>query len=82
MPFTRIIRILLAIFYDSFIVFSLLLAVTALCLFILPHHHLPKSILWFQGLLLLVPFLYFAVSLYKKGQTLGMRAWQLFITKN
>ena len=75
---TGLLRQFMAIFYDSFLLFSVLYLATALAY---PITHGQKS-LFFQIYLLTVCFFYFAWSWLHGGQTLGMKAWRIQLQSN
>jgi len=73
-------RRLVAMFYDSLLLFSLLLAATALALLATKgnlNYHNP----FFRSSLFLICFLFFAWFWTHGGQTLGMRAWRLRVQR-
>lgn len=64
-------------FYDSFILFGLLMGATAA---LLPFNHgqtIPQGTLSYQLYLIVVMYLYFDICWRKGGQTIGMRAWRI-----
>jgi uncharacterized RDD family membrane protein YckC len=71
-------RRLTAMFYDSLLVFALLMAAGALSLPVtsdyLANYEYP---LGYRLYLLTVMYVYFAISWHKQGQTLGMRTWKI-----
>ncbi|KTD64689.1 RDD family protein [Legionella spiritensis] len=72
-------RYVAALFYDLLIALSLLMAVTALCVWANGHHAIPPASRWYQGCMLLTLASYYALSIKAGGQTIGMRAWKLQI---
>ncbi|MCG6898764.1 MAG: RDD family protein [Gammaproteobacteria bacterium] len=67
---------LLAMFYDSLLLFSALLIATALAL-IVTHGTLSYHNPFFRTFLFLICFSFYAWFWLHGGQTLGMRAWRL-----
>jgi uncharacterized RDD family membrane protein YckC len=68
-----LLRRFIAIFYDSLILFAILFFAAALAQPIIND----KINIFFQLYLLLVSFLYFAMSWKRGGQTVGMKAWRI-----
>lgn len=69
-------RRLAAIVYDTFAVFGVSFAAGAAALAWRHGATPPSGLSWFTGYLLLANYAYFAYS-WRRGQTLGMRAWKL-----
>ena len=72
-------RRLAALFYDSLIVFALLIIATMLAMLINHGKTITPGNILFTIYLLLVIYSYFAFSWVYLGQTIGMRAWGLYI---
>lgn len=70
------IKYLCAQCYDFFIIASLSLTFTAICLVLRQGHSIPPQSLWYQLALLLLFFAYYWYSVKHGGQTIGMRAWR------
>ena len=70
-------RRLMAMLYDAFLQVALLFIITGLTLAVRGGEAVPPNSGWYQGLLLLVSFLYFGWFWTHGGQTLGMRAWRV-----
>jgi uncharacterized RDD family membrane protein YckC len=68
-----------ALFYDVLASLALLMFASALWLPFYGGHAVPPGNHWYQASLIGVLYLYFGYS-WHKGQTLGMRAWRLYIT--
>jgi uncharacterized RDD family membrane protein YckC len=71
---------LLAMFYDSLLLFSALLIATALALLVTKgslHYHNP----FFRTFLFLICFGFYSWFWLHGGQTLGMRAWRLRVQR-
>jgi uncharacterized RDD family membrane protein YckC len=68
-----LLRRFVAIFYDTLLLFSILFFAAALAQPIING----KINIFFQLYLLLVSFLYFAMSWKRGGQTVGMKAWRI-----
>ncbi|MGD8620303.1 MAG: RDD family protein [Gammaproteobacteria bacterium] len=71
---------LLAMFYDSLLLFSALLVATALALLVTRgtlHYHNP----FFRTFLFLICFFFYSWFWLHGGQTLGMRAWRLRVQR-
>lgn len=69
-------RRLAAILYDSVAVFGVCFAAGALALAVRRGNPVAPDSPWYTGYLLLVIYAYFAYS-WRRGHTLGMRAWKL-----
>jgi len=67
---------LLAIVYDTLIVAGLLM-ITGFAAIAVNGQAVPAGTLWYQLLLLLVVWAYFALSWWRVGKTVGARAWKL-----
>ena len=90
LPLARLPRRLAAIGYDSLLLASVLLAATALALGLViasigseafkAHNPLPGNA-FFQTWLFLVCFFFYSGFWVCGGQTMGMRAWRLRISK-
>lgn len=74
-------RRLAAASYDLLLVAALLLVVTRLVIQLRGGIAVEPGSGWFQVLLLLVWWAYFAVFWVRAGQTVGMRAWRLVVTR-
>jgi uncharacterized RDD family membrane protein YckC len=72
-----LLRYIAAQLYDFFILFALFFASTALCLLINDSQTIEPATRWYQLVLLMMVFLYYAISVKWGGQTIGMRAWGL-----
>lgn len=72
-------RRLAAVFYDSLCLFGVLLAATQVALLFNHGKAIPSGTLWFQCYLVGVVFTYFAWFWCWHGQTVGMRAWKLYV---
>src|SRR5436190_1007681 len=70
-------RRLAAIFYDSFIVFSFLLVLTAFALLANQGNSLSSYQSLFLGYLIFSTGLFVSWFWHKRGQTLGMLAWKI-----
>ena len=68
-----------ALLYDTLVSVALLMLATACWLPVYGGHAVPSGYLPYQISLILTLYLYFAYCWYQ-GQTVGMRAWRLFIT--
>lgn len=68
---------LLAIVYDTLILAGLLMVVGFAVLAANGGKAVPPSTIWYQLLLLLVIWAYFALSWWRGGQTVAARAWKL-----
>lgn len=68
-----LLRRFVAIFYDTLLLFSVLFFAAALAQPIING----KINIFFQLYLLMVSFLYFAMSWKRGGQTVGMKAWRI-----
>lgn len=66
-----------AMFYDTFLVFALLMLATALLLPFNGGNCIPPGTLVYQVYLLVVAYLYFDYCWRHGGQTLGMKAWKI-----
>jgi uncharacterized RDD family membrane protein YckC len=70
-------RRLAAIVYDSFLIFGVVFAATALLLPFTGGEAISAGTLWYDAYLLTVCFLFFGWCWTHGGQTLGMRAWKI-----
>lgn len=77
-PPASLLKQIAAMVYDSFLIFSVLFAATALAL-VLNHGEAIEASPLFSFYLLLVVFTFYAWFWHKSGQTLGMRAWKIRI---
>ena len=68
-----------ALIYDIFPILALFLTTSLLSIMLRQGEEVQPSTWWFQGLLLLEVYFYFAYSWKKGGHTLGMRAWKIQI---
>jgi uncharacterized RDD family membrane protein YckC len=75
---TGLLRLFMAIFYDSLLLFSVLFLAAALAY---PITHGQVSLL-FRIYLLTICFFYFAWPWLHGGQTLGMKAWRIQLQSN
>jgi uncharacterized RDD family membrane protein YckC len=73
LPSASLLRLLIAIIYDSFLLFSMLLVAAALAYPVTGG----QVSLGYQIYLLIVCFFYFAWPWLRGGQTLGMKAWRI-----
>jgi uncharacterized RDD family membrane protein YckC len=73
----RLWRRLAAAAYDLLLVLGLLMVLTAFVIVARGGAAVGAGALWFQGLLLVCWWLYFAWSWTHGGQTVGMRVWRL-----
>lgn len=80
MDYARLPRVLGSVFYDTFIVFTIVF-IAAQWFPLLPEHLQTKIgiKLLKQSYVLGICFLYFAYSWRRGGQTIGMKAWRLKI---
>jgi uncharacterized RDD family membrane protein YckC len=74
-------RRLASIGYDLLLVLALMMALTAAVLLIRGGDAIGAGAVWFQLLLLACWWLYFAWSWSRGGQTVGMRAWRMRLTR-
>lgn len=73
-------RRLLAILYDSLLLFAVLYLATAIVLPFRGGEAIAPQTPWYSAYLLVVSFLYFGGFWTHGGQTLGMRAWRMRLT--
>ncbi|MFK8066848.1 MAG: RDD family protein [Gammaproteobacteria bacterium] len=71
-----------AIFYDSLLLFSVLLFVTIPVLIINSGEAIYSGNIFFQGYLILVTALYFILPWKLRGQTLGMQSWKIKVVSD
>ena len=74
----NLLRVLAACCYDGLLSLTILFAATSLVLIFTQGQAIRSGDLLYDAFLLAVPFPYFAYS-WRRGQTLGMRAWKLHI---
>ena len=70
-------RRLAAGFYDLFPLLAIWFGIGFAAVGVRGLHAVPPTTWWFDTLLLIAAFLYFALSWRRGGQTLGMRAWKI-----
>lgn len=75
----HLLRRVAAILYDGLIVIGLWMTATLLMLPFTRGAAVAAGDLWYQICLLAVAWIYYAVSWRWAGQTLGMRAWKIFL---
>ena len=75
-PPASLLKQLMAMVYDSLLIFAVLFFATAIAL-LFNHGEAIESSPLFSGYLLLTLFTYYAWFWRKSGQTLGMRAWKI-----
>lgn len=68
-----------AVIYDGLVLISLLMLASAIAILANSGQAIPPGTMWFELYLYLVGLLYFGYCWLFKAQTLGMRAWRLFI---
>lgn len=73
-------RRLLAIIYDSCLLFSVLFFATALALPVTGGESFENGNVFYSAYLLLTSYFYFVWQWKKGRQTLGMRAWRIYLT--
>lgn len=73
----RLLRIMAALLYDLFIVVALWFLTASIAMAFNHGQAIAPGNRYFQMALLAVTFLYFYLSLRKRGQTIGMIAWRL-----
>lgn len=71
-------RRLIALVYELLVVLAIVL-VTVMASLLATHGHLDNHAWWYRILLLLVVEAYFVASWVRGGQSLGMRAWRLYL---
>jgi len=71
-------RRLLALVYELLVVLAILLVTVQVCR-LLTRGQLNPHAWWFRALLLVVVEAYFVASWVRGGQSLGMRAWRLYL---
>jgi len=67
--------------YDGLVILALWMLAT-LPLVIVLEHEIRAGAAWFQAWLLLIAFVYLHLSWRLAGQTLGMRAWCVWLTRS
>ncbi len=79
LPSASLLRLFIAIIYDSLLLLSVLIFATVLVLvFALTPEQISQDYkIFFQFYLLMVCFFYFSWPWLRSGQTLGMKAWRL-----
>jgi uncharacterized RDD family membrane protein YckC len=70
-----------AALYDSLLLGAIFFAATAAVAPAMPQDHVPAGALWFQAYLIALTFLFYGWFWTHGGQTLGMRAWRLRVTR-
>lgn len=75
-------RRLAAAAYDLLLVLALLMVMTGLVILARAGKAIDAGSAWFQALLLLTWWLYFAWSWTHGGRTIGMRAWRLVLAND
>lgn len=70
-------RRLAAMLYDLFPILSIMIGVTVIAMIFTPGNEIPAGSWWHQLALCMGIYIYFVVSWYRFGQTIGMRAWRL-----
>jgi len=75
-------RTIAALMYDLMIITALGFFFAAIAVSVNHGEAIPAATRWFQGVLVLIIFSYFYFSLRKGGQTIGMRAWHLCLTRD
>lgn len=73
-------RLLAACFYDALAVVAVLFLVTVPWVALMPGQHVAAGNPWYQAWLVAAVNAYFSVGWMRGGQTLGMRAWRLYVT--
>lgn len=71
-------RRLLALAYELLAVLAIVM-VTVMVSVLVAHGHLDNQSWWYRAVLLLVVEAYFVISWMRGGQSLGMRAWRLYL---
>ncbi|MDH3646178.1 MAG: RDD family protein [Gammaproteobacteria bacterium] len=72
-----LLRRLAAVAYDTLILAALLIAATAATLLFTRGEPVSAGTLWYQFYLGTIVLIYFSVSWWRRGQTIGMVAWRL-----
>lgn len=71
-----------AMLYDGIIVYALMVIASAIVVFATQGIEIAPDSLYFQLYLIGIAYLYFTLSWTYKQQTIGMRAWDLYIHDN
>lgn len=75
-----LLRHLGCIVYDIMILLAVFFAITGIAVGLRGGEAVPAGNLWFQSLLLITALLYFSLCWRHSRQTVGMRAWRVYLT--